>query len=67
MNHHYSIHLSRATEIDKVTLLSPLRTDHVIADKFEADNQLIARFYYSLNKCFNTSDIVNDTVNNVLI
>ena len=55
--------LSRATEIEKVTLLSPLRTDHVIADKFEADNQLIAYFYYSLNKNFNTNPKVKKNNN----
>jgi ATP-dependent exoDNAse (exonuclease V) alpha subunit len=55
--------LSRATEIEKVTLLSPLRTDHIINNKFEADNQLIAYFYYSLNKNFNTNPKVKKNNN----
>ena len=55
--------LSRATEIEKVTLLSPLRTDHIINNNFEADNQLIAYFYFSLNKNFNTNPKVKKNNN----
>ena len=28
--------ISRATDLDKVALLSPIRTDHFITDKFKA-------------------------------
>jgi hypothetical protein len=30
--------ISRATDLDKVALLSPLRTNHFITDKFKAEN-----------------------------
>ena len=40
--------ISRATDLDKVALLSPIRTDHFITDKFKAENDTITTFYKNL-------------------
>ena len=40
--------ISRATDLDKVALLSPIRKDHFITDKFEAKNDTINTFYKNL-------------------
>jgi hypothetical protein len=40
--------ISRATDLGKVALLSPIRTDHFITDKFKAENDTITTFYKNL-------------------
>jgi ATP-dependent exoDNAse (exonuclease V) alpha subunit len=42
--------LSRATDLEKVSLLSAIRKDHLISNKFVAENETIANFYSLLNK-----------------
>ena len=63
MNHQRKVHLrlpyvaiSRATDLDKVALLSPIRTDHFITDKFKAENDTITTFYKNLKIKFNTDE-----------
>ena len=41
---------SRATDIEKVALLSPIRPDHFINKTFIAENIKITEFYNNLNK-----------------
>ena len=42
--------ISRATDIEKVALLSPIRPDHFINKTFIAENIKITEFYNNLNK-----------------
>jgi len=37
--------ISRATDLNKVALLSLIRTDHFITDKFKAENDAITTSY----------------------
>ena len=46
--------LSRATDLDKVSLLSAIRNDHFISNKFLAENETIANFYSLLKKNYST-------------
>jgi hypothetical protein len=46
--------LSRATDLEKVSLLSAIRKDHFISNKFMAENETIANFYSSLKKNYST-------------
>ena len=46
--------LSRATDLDKVSLLSAIRKDHFISNKFMAENEAIANFYSFLKKKYST-------------
>jgi ATP-dependent exoDNAse (exonuclease V) alpha subunit len=48
--------ISRATDLDKVALLSPIRTDHFITEKFKAENDTITTFYKNLKIKFNTDE-----------
>jgi hypothetical protein len=48
--------ISRATDLDKVALLSPVRKDHFITDKFKAENDAITTFYKNLKFKFNTDE-----------
>ena len=48
--------ISRATDLDKVALLSPIRTDHFITDKFKGENDTITTFYKNLKIKFNTDE-----------
>jgi hypothetical protein len=41
--------ISRATDLEKVALLSPIRQDHFINKKFMAENIKINEFYSNLN------------------
>ena len=40
--------ISRATDLDKVALLAPIRTDHFITDKFKAENDTITTIYKNI-------------------
>jgi ATP-dependent exoDNAse (exonuclease V) alpha subunit len=42
--------ISRATDIEKVAFLSPIRPDHFINKTFLAENLKITEFYNNLNK-----------------
>ena len=46
--------ISRATDIEKVALLSPIRPDHFINKTFIAENIKITEFFNNLNKIFNS-------------
>ena len=48
--------ISRATDIEKVALLLPIRPDHFINKNFIAENIKINEFYNNLNKKFNTDE-----------
>ena len=48
--------ISRATDIEKVALLSPIRPDHFINKTFIAENIKITEFYNNLNKKFNSDE-----------
>ena len=48
--------ISRATDIKKVALLLPIRTDHFINKNFIAENIKINEFYKNLNKKFNSDE-----------
>jgi len=39
--HLLHVAISRATDLDKVALLAPIRTDHFITDKYKAENDTI--------------------------
>jgi hypothetical protein len=62
MNHKKQNHLlglpyvaiSRATDLDKVVLLSAIRPDHFINKTFTAENIEITEFYHKLKTKFNT-------------
>lgn len=45
--------LSRATDLDKVNLLSAIRKDHFISNKIMAENKTIVNFYSLLKKNYN--------------
>ena len=40
--------ISRATDLDKVALLAPIRTDHFITDKYKAENDTITTIYKNI-------------------
>ena len=48
--------ISRATDLEKVALLLPIRPDHFINKNFIAENIKINEFYNNLNKKFNTNE-----------
>ena len=48
--------ISRATDLDKVALLSVLRPDHFINKTFTAENIKITEFYNKLKTKFNTDE-----------
>ena len=48
--------ISRATYVEKVALLLPIRPDHFINKTFIAENIKINEFYSNLNKKFNTDE-----------
>ena len=48
--------ISRATDIEKVALLLPIRQDHFINKNFIAENIKINEFCNNLNKKFNTDE-----------
>ncbi len=48
--------ISRATDIEKVALLSPIRPDLFINKTFIAENIKITEFYNNLNKKFNSDE-----------
>ena len=48
--------ISRAADLDNVALLSPIRKDHFITDKFKAENDTISRFYKNLKIKFNANE-----------
>ena len=48
--------ISRATDLEKITLLLPIRPDHFINKHFLAQNIKINEFYNNLNKKFNTDE-----------
>jgi ATP-dependent exoDNAse (exonuclease V) alpha subunit len=48
--------ISRATDLEKVALLLPIRPDHFINKHFIAENIKINEFYNNLNKKFNTDE-----------
>jgi ATP-dependent exoDNAse (exonuclease V) alpha subunit len=48
--------LSRATDLDKVALLSAIRPDHFINKTFTAENIKITEFYNKLKTKFNTDE-----------
>ena len=48
--------ISRATDIEKVALLSPIRPDHFMNKNFTAENIKITEFYNNLNKKFNSDE-----------
>jgi ATP-dependent exoDNAse (exonuclease V) alpha subunit len=48
--------ISRATDLEKVALLLPIRPDHFINKNFMAEYIKINEFYYNLNKKFNTDE-----------
>ena len=48
--------ISRATDLDKVALLSPIQTDHFITDKSKAENDTITTFYKNLKIKFITDE-----------
>ena len=47
---------SRATDLENVALLLPIRPDHFINKNFIAENIKINEFYNNLNKKFNTDE-----------
>jgi len=51
--------ISRAADLDKVSLLSPIRTDHFITDKFKAENDTIPSFYKILKIPMKKYRIIN--------
>ena len=48
--------ISRATDLDKVALLSAIRPDHFINKTFIAENIKINEFYNNLNKKINSDE-----------
>ena len=48
--------ISRATDLEKVALLLPIRPDHFINKNFIAENIKINEFYNNLNKKFNSDE-----------
>ncbi len=50
------IAISRATDLEKVALLLPIRPDHFMNKHFIAENIKINEFYNNLNKKFNTDE-----------
>jgi len=56
MNHLPYVAISRATDIGKVALLSPIRPDHFINKNFINENIKITEFYNNLNKKFNSDE-----------
>jgi hypothetical protein len=48
--------LSRATDLDKVALLSAIRPDHFINKTFTAENIKITKFYNKLKSKFNSDE-----------
>jgi hypothetical protein len=48
--------ISRATELEKVALLMPIRPDRFINKNFTAENIKINEFYDILHKKFNTDE-----------
>ncbi len=48
--------ISRAIDLDKITLLSVLRPDHFINKTFTAENIKITEFYNKLKTKFNTDE-----------
>jgi len=48
--------MKNTTDLDRVALLSPIRTDHLIIDKFKAENDTITIFYKNLKIKFNTDE-----------
>ena len=62
--------ISRATDLEKVALLLPIRPDHFINKTFIAENIKITEFYNNLNKKFNYDEeiqIRKDKKFNVLL
>jgi hypothetical protein len=48
--------ISRATDLEKVALLLPIRPDHFINKTFIAENIKITEFYNNLNKKINSDE-----------
>jgi hypothetical protein len=48
--------ISKATDLDKVALLSAIRPDHFINKTFIAENIKITEFYNKLKKKINTNE-----------
>ena len=48
--------ISRATDLEKVALLLPIRPDHFMNKTFIAENIKITEFYGNLNKKFNSDE-----------
>ena len=48
--------ISRATDLEKVALLLPIRPDLFINKTFIAENIKITEFFYNLNKKFNSDE-----------
>ncbi len=48
--------ISRATDLDKVALLSAIRPDHFLNKTFTAENIKITEFYNKLKTKFNTDE-----------
>jgi ATP-dependent exoDNAse (exonuclease V) alpha subunit len=48
--------ISRATDLEKVALLLPIRPDHFINKNFIVENIKINEFYNNLHKKFNTDE-----------
>jgi hypothetical protein len=48
--------ISRATDLDKVALLSAIRPDHFINKTFTAENIKVTEFYNKLKTKFNTDE-----------
>ena len=48
--------ISRATDLDKLALLSAIRPDHFINKTFTAENIKITEFYNKLKTKFNTDE-----------
>jgi len=70
MNHQNIKHvaITRATDLEKVALLLPIRPDHFINKHFIAEKIKINEFYNNLNKKFNTDEeIIQENIFNVYI
>ena len=63
----FAFHMQKATDLDKVALLSSIRPDHFINKTFIAENVKITEFYNKLKTKFNTDEEIEYNMFNVYI